>query len=420
MASHEASALTDAAEFSFRHATNRDVAYESMPKLERAAMHLAIANWFKRSLPDRIDEFTELVASHLVASLGYQEELRLDTAGRLRDLRELTYAAALRAARKAWSLDLVSRACGWMRQAIDLAVVLERTPREIARLVGEDIHGHGSLGGLPDHVPVLSVAAERLAAVPDELDEDKQLLARLRSALGQALVGAGEVEEARASLRQGIADLEPGPATPGRARLRRTLGWTYWQWGPVDEAASLVEAAVAEARACGDDETLRWAIHDLGITRDRAGGSLDEALEYMEQSFGLAKAAGDRVLLQRCYNNLPWVRLDRGDLLEPVVAMAKEGLRMARHAAEGASDAPLAYTVGWCSLELGRLDEGTSYLDESIAAARSRGLNQRVLLCGRAIILRHRGDLDALLIGMKPSSMSSGARTSLRAPLPST
>ncbi|HEY3524330.1 MAG TPA: hypothetical protein VGK63_11575 [Candidatus Limnocylindrales bacterium] len=50
----EPSSLAGAAEFGFRHVLIRDVAYDSLPKRDRAALHLDVARWAETELADRL------------------------------------------------------------------------------------------------------------------------------------------------------------------------------------------------------------------------------------------------------------------------------------------------------------------------------------------------------------------------------
>ncbi len=59
------SSLAEATEYGFRHVLIRDVAYDSLPKRDRSRLHRDIALWAEVELVDRIDEFAELIASHL-------------------------------------------------------------------------------------------------------------------------------------------------------------------------------------------------------------------------------------------------------------------------------------------------------------------------------------------------------------------
>src|SRR4029453_12310348 len=72
----EPSAFAGEPEFRFRHVLIRDVAYESLPKAERAAKHAQVAQWFEDVGGERVQEFAEQIATHhaerrrLLAELG--------------------------------------------------------------------------------------------------------------------------------------------------------------------------------------------------------------------------------------------------------------------------------------------------------------------------------------------------------------
>ena len=121
LVTREPSALAGAAEYGFRHALIRDVAYESLPKRERAVLHREIARWAERELADRIEEFGELIASHLGSSMAYEDELGQGEPASRRELREQTYRAALRAARRAAAMTQLGEAERWYRTAFDIA-----------------------------------------------------------------------------------------------------------------------------------------------------------------------------------------------------------------------------------------------------------------------------------------------------------
>ena len=107
----------------------RDVAYDSLPKRDRASLHIDVAGWAESTLEDRIDEFAELIATHLAAALDYEEELAGSRSEpSLRGLRELAYRAAVRAARRAASVSALPAVQRWQRLAIDQARTLAMLP----------------------------------------------------------------------------------------------------------------------------------------------------------------------------------------------------------------------------------------------------------------------------------------------------
>ena len=65
-------------ELIFKHALICEVAYESLPRRDRARMHRAVADWIERTFAGRRDEVVELIAYHRAAALSPRasEELR--------------------------------------------------------------------------------------------------------------------------------------------------------------------------------------------------------------------------------------------------------------------------------------------------------------------------------------------------------
>jgi len=361
------SALADASEYGFRHVLIRDVAYDSLPKRDRSRLHRDIALWAEAELADRIEEFSELIASHLAAAVAYDEEFAEDPA-ELHAVRTLAMDAAVRAARRATAMSQLASASRWSKLAVDLAAKLDVDAREYAQLaVGYARQGWEN-SDPAERDEVLSRAIEGMLRLDERSVADTELLAQLRDQRGHALYDAGDVDGARRLLREGIADLEPGPPTSGRALLLNRLGWTYWRAGPLEEAEPILERAISEAKASSDAATVRWATHDLGITFGFLR-RFDESIHLLEESYRQALESGDGALLLRCYINLPAVRQARGDDVEPLVVMVDEGLQLARRSAASHTIVWLAGNQGEFMLDLGRLDEALAYLDESVVHA---------------------------------------------------
>lgn len=372
------SSLAGAAEFGFRHVLVRDVAYDSLPKRDRARIHAEVAGWAEEGLADRIDEFAELVAAHLAAALEYEEELAASRAdGALGELRDLVYRAAVRAARRAASVSALPAAQRWQRLAIDQARLLDLPARERIQLAADYYMYLWHEAEPAERMAIFSEAVELFDRVGDPTDDDWQVRARLQGALGEALYETNDLETAQATLGAGIAALETGPPSRGRADLLRVLGWTLWRTGSPAEAAPILERAVADSRSSGSDEAVRWALHDLGLARGLTGRT-DEGIELLEESFEMARQAGDRSLLARCYINIPTTRSERGDLAEDVVPIFEEGLTLARRDGAVATIAWLATNLGYEMQELGRLDESAALVREAIDAAHRAGDDELV------------------------------------------
>ena len=61
-------------EFTFKHALTRDVAYASLPRPERRALHRRVAEWIQSVAPDRDVETAELVGYHYREAIAYGED----------------------------------------------------------------------------------------------------------------------------------------------------------------------------------------------------------------------------------------------------------------------------------------------------------------------------------------------------------
>jgi class 3 adenylate cyclase/tetratricopeptide (TPR) repeat protein len=388
------SALAEASEYGFRHVLIRDVAYDSLPKRDRSRLHRDIALWAETELTDRIEEFSELIASHLAAALAYEEEFVEDPV-ELEALRRLAMDAAVRAARRATAVSQFGSAGRWLKLAMELAGKLDLAPRAYAERAVEYAREGWENADPAERDVVLSRAIEGMLALEEPSASDAELLAQLRDQRGHALYDLGDVEGARALLRLGIADLEPGPPSAGRALLLNRLGWTYWRAGPLEEARPVLERAISEAKASSSDATLRWATHDLGITFGFLS-RFDESVHLLEESFRQARESGDGALLLRCYINLPAVRQGRGDEVEPLIAMVEEGLQLARRSAASHTIVWLAGNRADFMVDLGRLDEALTSVDESVVHAQmisSPHLAPKLSMRARLHLMQ--GDVDA-------------------------
>ena len=128
----EPSSFMGADEFSFRHVLIRDVAYESLPKLDRADKHLAVVRWAEHELGERSTEEAELIASHVLAALRYREEFAAPE-DELRELRQKAYEAVIRARDRAGLLHEKGTVTRWARIAVELGRSLRLDAVEQAR-----------------------------------------------------------------------------------------------------------------------------------------------------------------------------------------------------------------------------------------------------------------------------------------------
>ena len=221
----------------------------------------------------------------------------------------------------------------WFRVAVEQARLLRLSAPEYATLAVEyatSTEGHESNDAIRAE---LEEALTRMAALPQRTPDDQELIALLRVHLVFFLYTAKELDAARTVARDGIAALEPGPPTPGRARLRARLGWTYWRGGPLEEAPPILRQAIDEARACGASDVERLAIHELAVAVGMLG-DLAKSETLVLNSLELARAAADHWLLSRCYINVVAVRSGNGATTDVSMPLALEGLDRAHRSAD--------------------------------------------------------------------------------------
>jgi class 3 adenylate cyclase len=127
----------ESAEFSadeayrFHHLLLRDVAYESLPKTQRALLHERFATWLDDQAAERASEYDEFVGYHLEQATRYESELRpgaTPSGGLAERAGSRLASAGLRAhARGDWpaAVSLASRALGLLPHQNGLRTALE-------------------------------------------------------------------------------------------------------------------------------------------------------------------------------------------------------------------------------------------------------------------------------------------------------
>ena len=128
------SAVSGQREFVFKHVLTRDVAYESLPRRDRALAHSAVAEWIESMAGERRGEFAELLAYHYEeAHRGRRDDSR-SSPEEVERLRKQAFGALMQAsedARRRSAVDkaaaLADRAQAVARDPIERALALEQT-----------------------------------------------------------------------------------------------------------------------------------------------------------------------------------------------------------------------------------------------------------------------------------------------------
>ena len=223
-------------EYSFRHILIQEAAYRAIPKSLRAELHFRYADWLEVIVADPFPQRSEILGYHLEQSVRYRNELR--------------------------PTDPQSAGLS-LRAAAHLA-----TAGNAAHDRGDDIAAANLL--------------DRAAAL---LPGDDPTLGRLYTSLGTALIEAGQLEKAKATLdhAQRITAANGDDRQHARARVEALL--LHLRVNP-EEAAIDITRALPELR--GEFEASQ---DDLGICSTL---QLEAALHWDHSRSGAAEYAWQR------------------------------------------------------------------------------------------------------------------------------
>ena len=186
-------------EFTFKHALTRDVAYASLPRHERRALHRRVAEWIQSVAPDRDVETAELVGYHYREAIAYGED-------------------DPKVARRAYSVLLAAGEAANRRAA--LAAANDHFVHALA-LASDDLEGARVLLGLIE----VETTAARWSEALERLDEADRLAnidARTRSEIlgwrSRVSWLTGRWAEALESAEEAVAALSGLPESVQLAR----------------------------------------------------------------------------------------------------------------------------------------------------------------------------------------------------------
>ena len=119
VASRLSSSIAGEPEFIFKHVLTREVAYDSLPRRERAGAHAAVAFWIEEMAGERSGEFKELLAYHYLEA--FRAARTEDTAERTEKLRRRAMTALLDVSREARNRFAMVKAVAMAEKALGLA-----------------------------------------------------------------------------------------------------------------------------------------------------------------------------------------------------------------------------------------------------------------------------------------------------------
>ncbi len=266
----------------FKHLLVRDVAYDTLPKAERADLHDRIGRILENQVGDRVEEFSEILAFHAMRALALSRELAMaDDVVQARAQWALRWT--VRAADRAASLHLLDHAETHYGNALSAAAGTRADVHELARI-------HASRGRVLD----LATRHEDALASYEQMErlgaEHGDIAIQVEGLVGQATLRTTATalhDEAlgEALLERALRVARTGSARELIARVRWNQVILYWWLGRLEAAREAGEESIAIARAEALREQLALTLNDLSRVyadlgdMDRAGTAVREAAD---------------------------------------------------------------------------------------------------------------------------------------------
>jgi class 3 adenylate cyclase len=299
-------------EFIFKHALVRDVAYESIPKRDRAMAHLEVARWIEEVVGERRLEVVELLAHHYSAAERASAWGRVEP-DRREAIRSRAVALLFEAADEAMRLFAFDRAAERVDAGLELASGPVERARGLeirARLVLWQDDGDGSWKAAKEAIDLL------VASGPGP--GERRVLARLCGLLlaiptrWPGMMRELPTREAsQPYLDLGFSMLDDGDS---EERMGLLLAKTAWGWGfttadtdpdRTEEYVSAGREAIELARRLGRPDLLSAAL-DMAGAATQATTGYGGARAYQEERFRLIPELEDPSEVADIVGTLAW------------------------------------------------------------------------------------------------------------------
>jgi class 3 adenylate cyclase len=350
------SAVAGEHEYIFKHILTRDVAYETLPRRERAMAHATVARWIEETAGERTREFVELLAYHYATAVRERADDVPD------ELRAKAYRSLLEASQDARSRLVVKKAQRMAEEALAFAVdELERSValEALAQAFLDDYQGDLAWRYFRE------AADARIASAPQDERRIANLCAR---AVDVPIRWPGSMrilpleDDVRRYVEIGLQNLTAGDS---EERVRLQTARALWPFGFPDY--DMDDETLYEFERTGldaADAALRLGLPNL------ASGALDAA----------ASAAASRGIYRRSLE----VEMRR----LPLVPRLTDSLE--------AGDAYGA--VAWAECEIGHYEEADRLASEGMELMAGKNPNARIHSLAWRTVARHRlGDWDGAL-----------------------
>ncbi len=354
------------ANYLFRHAMMRDVAYEMQLRTHLRELHSlaleAIETIYAADLASHYDD------------LAYHAERSQDA-----DRQRLYYRKAGEAAQSAYrntqAIEYFERLLPLLKdlpERIDVRLRIGAVLELIGRWKSAEVHYREALD-----------LAESL--------QDALTVARCQQALGVLCRQRGDYDAALEWLELTRSGYERLQDRAGLSRAYSDVCMVYWRRGEFSQATRNSLACLELARQVGDQRTIASGLNILG---NIAWGRQEfaNAQKYYEESLAIRRKLGDKRDIAGSLNNLALV-LDEQGMYEEAWSLHQESLKIKREIGDEWGAAMTLNNIGWMSLVHADLDSAQKYFEEYLRLCRAFGdqWSQAVALNNLGLVSLRRG-----------------------------
>ena len=348
-------------EYTFRHVLTQEVAYDTLLRERRRALHARVLEALELLLADRPGEQVESLAHHaLRGEVWHKAVAYLRQAGAKAAARGVNREAVGFLEQAMVALSHLPDSTERSEQAIDLRLELRPPLLQMGQL---------------DRVLTLSQEAEALAQTLG----DEQRLARVYTYLVNYYYLTGEpdlaMEYGERCLRIGETARDPSL----QALARGYLGYSYHAQGRFREAEQMLRQNVEALGAVpAEGATLQNRISFvtsaawLGFTCADLG-DFDAAIDYLDQASSAAKATGHPFPQAIAQTLAGLVHLRRGRL-EEALPLLEQSVDICREKGLDVWRPVPSSLLGLARVRLGQVDEGLALLEERVSRTEALGV----------------------------------------------
>jgi len=337
----------DRGQYGFIQDLIRHVAYETLPRRERRAYHLAVADHLEEVWGHEDLDIVEVLAHHYLEA--HRQSPDAEDAPQVR---ARAHAALIRAAERAASLAATDEAQHLYEQAASVAPDLEAEAQLLEQA--------GQMGARGNNFDTAAGFYRRSAEIFEQAG-NADSAARVSARLGYAEWRLGDIRAAVERMSRAFDALNGQEQNESLATIAAELARLYFFEGEMPRAAEVIEVALRIAEDRGLPEVLSEALNTKGLVLE-ATGHPQEALGLRFHALTVALANENHFAALRAYNNCAAGLLDQ-DRLEEALELSSRGLALARKLGDLSWEINLLGLNVLAQFMLGRWDEVIRLVD---------------------------------------------------------